>query len=153
VRQQVVQYISRANKVPVIQVPLRPTPWDLRQVLGQRQDAHGEEKRTTGVTLMHTFRARDGETAIREQGTLPCVASQRVGEEPRAVFGHCVEEDLAFDRVERIPKVQLEEDVVRGRLLEPHAYFVYQALGPSEYTNSHLLWLQAAGSFGLVPAD
>ena len=43
--------------------------------------------------------------------------------------------------------------MVRGRLLEPHTDLVYQALGPSEYTNSHLLWLQSAGGLGLVPAD
>ena len=43
--------------------------------------------------------------------------------------------------------------MVQGRLLEPHSHLVCQALGPSEYTNSHLFWLQSAGGLGLEPAD
>jgi hypothetical protein len=69
------------------------------------------------------------------------------------VLGNCLQQDLSLDRVESIPKIELEEDVVRGRLLEPHPDLMYQALGSPEDPNPDLLRLEATGGLGLVATN
>ena len=69
------------------------------------------------------------------------------------MLGHGIKEDLPLNRVEGVLEVQLEQDVVWGRLLQPHPDLVNQALGSTEYTDANLLRLQPTGGLGLVPTN
>ena len=69
------------------------------------------------------------------------------------MLGHSLQQDLPLDRVEGISEIELEDDVVGGRLPEPHPDLVYQAFGSPENPNPDLLRLEAAGGLGLVAAN
>ena len=69
------------------------------------------------------------------------------------MFCQRLQEGLPFGRVEGVLKIQLQQDMVRGGLLQPHAHLVHQAFGPSEHANTDLLWLKAASCFWLVPGN
>ena len=100
--------VPGTHQVPVVKVPLGPTPLNLCQVLGQGQNTEGEEERPARITLVNTLRAEHYEATVCKEGSHPRIASECVGQEPGTMFGHGVEEDLALDRVKRVPKVQLE---------------------------------------------
>jgi hypothetical protein len=96
----------------------------MRQVFGQGHDAQGKEQRSTGIALMHSLGTQDGKTPIGKQGPCPGIASKGVWQEPRAVVCDGLEERSPVCRVEGVLEVQLQEHVVRDRLLQPHADFV-----------------------------
>ena len=102
---------------------------------------------------MYSLCTQHREPPVGEQGPPSRIAGQSVGKERREVLGHSLQQDLSLDRVESVPEVELEEDVVRGRLLEPHPDLVYQAFGSPENPNPDLLRLEAAGGLGLVAAN
>ena len=69
------------------------------------------------------------------------------------MFRHRLEQHLPLNGVEGVPEVQLQKDVVRQGLLQPHPDFVDQALRATQDPNTHLLRLQATGRLRLVAAD
>ena len=69
------------------------------------------------------------------------------------MLGHSLQQDLPLDRVEGVSEIELEEDMVWGRLLEPHPDLVHQAFGSPENPDPDLLRLEAAGRLGLVAAN
>jgi hypothetical protein len=52
-----------------------------------------------------------------------------------------LEKRFPLCRVERVPEVQLQEDVVRDRLLQPHADLVNQTFCATQNAHTDLLGL------------
>ena len=65
------------------------------------------------------------------------------------MLSHRFKQDLSLDRVEGIIKVQLEQDMVGGRLLQPHPNFVHQGFRPAENSDANLIGLEATGRLRL----
>ena len=71
----------------------------------------------------------------------------------RAAVRNGLEKDFPFHRIKGVAEVQLEQNVVWGCLLQPHANAVHQAFGPTRYSHPHLFRCQATCCLRLVPGN